>query len=103
MDKTTEQAPTWDKEYEYDSLIAPLMAEILSVCKMHDIPMFATFQFKGGPAHEDTSLVTSKIVPDLPGVEQELLQNLDRVARHGWGVHPQTFAMTITSTSKVSR
>lgn len=91
----------WNKEGEYDALIAPLMREILQVCKSHDIPMFATFQFSSADdaAEIGAGWCTSKIVPDQPGVERERLHNLDRVARHGWRAVPgaQITAITVTT------
>jgi hypothetical protein len=92
-----EHAPLWDHEAVYDEQISPLMRQILEICKAHNLPMFATFQYRSSEHPEEMGLCTSKLVPELPGVEQDLLQNLDRVARRGWGVHPQSFAMTITT------
>lgn len=34
-----------DKEKIYDDVLSPLMAQVIAVCKDHDIPMFATFQY----------------------------------------------------------
>lgn len=34
----------YDAESVYDESIAPLMAQILQICKQHEIPMLATFQ-----------------------------------------------------------
>lgn len=34
-----------DKEKVYDEQIFPLMAKIIEVCKAHEIPMAATFQY----------------------------------------------------------
>lgn len=43
----------WDKESIYDQHISPLMAQIIALCKEHEIPMVAQFQYahsedKGG-------------------------------------------------------
>lgn len=40
----------YDLEAVYDDKIAPLMAEIIALCKEHDMPMLASFVFRG---HED--------------------------------------------------
>lgn len=34
-----------DNEAVYDSEIAPLMAQIITICKDHEIPMGATFEY----------------------------------------------------------
>ena len=34
-----------DKEEIYDKEIFPLMEKIISICKKHDMPFFASFQF----------------------------------------------------------
>lgn len=34
----------YDAESVYDEQIQPLMAEIIEICKQHEIPMLATFQ-----------------------------------------------------------
>lgn len=36
---------TQDKEDVYDQEIAPLMTQIIDICKKHQMPMFATFEF----------------------------------------------------------
>lgn len=34
-----------DKETIYDELLAPLVSQVIEICKAHGIPMFATFQY----------------------------------------------------------
>lgn len=50
-----------NKEEIYDKKIAPLMTEILKVCKEEGIPMFADFQYS------DDGFCTSTIYPDVEG------------------------------------
>jgi len=38
-------AETFDKEAIYDEQIAPLMSQIIAVCKEHGIPVVAQFQY----------------------------------------------------------
>jgi hypothetical protein len=51
---------SWDKEAIYDEKIAPLMGQIIAICKEHDMPMVAQFQYadteENGPAYCTTSL-----------------------------------------------
>lgn len=37
-----------DNEAIYDQEIAPLMSQIIDICKKHQIPMFATFEYAPG-------------------------------------------------------
>lgn len=51
---------SYDEEKAYDERIAPLMAQIIEVCKERRIPMVATFQYADaegdGPAYCTTVL-----------------------------------------------
>ncbi len=40
----SDQVP-WDEEEAYDNEIAPLMAQVIAICKAKQIPMLATFQY----------------------------------------------------------
>jgi hypothetical protein len=55
-----EQNQSWSEEAVYDEKIAPLMSQIIAICKEHEIPMVATFQYatfdEGGPAYCTTTL-----------------------------------------------
>lgn len=44
MTDKTEQL--YDLESVYDERIAPLMSQIIAVCKEHKLPMLATFQYQ---------------------------------------------------------
>jgi len=37
-----------NKEDVYDQKIAPLMTQIIDICKEHQIPMFATYEYASG-------------------------------------------------------
>lgn len=37
-----------DNESIYDEQIAPLMSQIIAICKRHEIPMAATFEYAPG-------------------------------------------------------
>lgn len=41
--------PTYDQEAIYDSEIAPLMDQIIEVCKRAQIPMIATYCYRNTP------------------------------------------------------
>ena len=51
------------KEYAYDALIAPLMNEIISVCKAHNINMAATFVLDPNPDEDDRPLCCTTVLP----------------------------------------
>jgi hypothetical protein len=38
-------AGNWDKEAIYDAEVAPLMAQIIEICKREDIPLVASFKY----------------------------------------------------------
>lgn len=50
----------WDAEAVYDEQLAPLMTQIIAICKEHQIPMVAQFQYanhaEAGPAFCTTTL-----------------------------------------------
>jgi hypothetical protein len=56
-----ENGKPWDKEAVYDAEIAPLMTKIIAICKEHEIPVVACFQYgdfeEGGAGHCVTALV----------------------------------------------
>lgn len=59
----------YDKEDIYDEQISPLMAQIISICKEHKIPMCATFQYSddegdNGPGYCTTTLPFEGIASD---------------------------------------
>lgn len=51
---------SWDKEAIYDEQISPLMTQIIAICKEHNIPMVAQFQYadleEHGPAYVTTTM-----------------------------------------------
>jgi hypothetical protein len=62
-----------DKEPIYDAQIAPLMTEIIRVCKEHQIPMVASFQLNEGDDCEEGSLFcTTAILPE--GCDEKLVE-----------------------------
>lgn len=60
----------WDEEAAYDSEIAPLMAQLIAICKAKKIPMLAVFQYcdteEDGAGFCTTSLpVVGRTAPNL--------------------------------------
>lgn len=51
---------TWNKESVYDDQIYPLMAQIIDICKEHELPIVCTVQFadteEDGPCFCTTTL-----------------------------------------------
>ncbi len=54
------------REDAYDTHVYPLMAQVLEICKRHEIPMFATFRCDDGD-DEDPLWCTSKLPGDTSG------------------------------------
>lgn len=56
----SEENEFWTKEAIYDEQIHPLMSKIIAICKEHQIPMVAQFQYENdeenGPGFCTTSL-----------------------------------------------
>lgn len=50
-----------NKERVYDEKIAPLMAQIIEICKLEKIPMFADFQYS------NLDFCTTCIYPEIDG------------------------------------
>lgn len=50
---------TWDLEAVYDAEIAPLMTQIIGICKAHGMPMVASFMYASNDDGDDmcTSLI----------------------------------------------
>jgi hypothetical protein len=72
-----------DNEAIYDEQISPLMAQILEVCKAHDIPMVASFQLT--PVDEDGNgpmLCTSAIPVDGQDERLEIARREIRRSPH---------------------
>ena len=58
---------SFDKEDVYDHEIAPLMTQLIHICKKHEIPMLAQFQYadteEEGPAYCTTALPIGEASP----------------------------------------
>lgn len=48
----------YDLEAVYDTEIAPLMSQIIDICKQHDLPMIASFAY-AAQGDEDFDLCTT--------------------------------------------
>lgn len=85
-----------DNESVYDEQIAPLMKQIIAICKEHSIPMLATFVY----APEQfctTSLPVDHFYPeDKAGDEHKAMMEAYQAIRRS----PEVFAFTITSGPK---
>lgn len=76
------------RERAYDDLISPLMAQIIEVCKDHDIPVASQFELDAGDDGEPiycTTLIT----------KPEHSEHIRRIASE-MKPKPQLFAFTIT-------
>lgn len=90
----------YDLEWVYDEKIAPLMAQIIEVCKEHKLPMFATFQYRsdieGVDDGEDRFCTTNRLFDAERPVNEGVLQLLPTLMRR----RRSMVAMTITTTAK---
>jgi hypothetical protein len=94
-----------NKEPVYDDKIAPLMTEIIKICKDNDIPMVASFQLTDGPQSDeeaeeygdDCTLCCTTVL--LPKWSDKKLKMARMVLRDGWEAVSPIQAFTITTRS----
>lgn len=53
------EKPSFDLENVYDEQIAPLMTQIIEICKHHKLPMFATFLYANDVENDDAGNCTT--------------------------------------------
>lgn len=83
-----------DNEAIYDEQIDPLMMRIIDICKDHQIPMFATFQYVESEDGGMAGFCTTRIPVDG---ESSLFAKLNLVAYDGWEVVAPFAALTIST------
>ncbi|AJH80306.1 hypothetical protein FOC88_27350 (plasmid) [Bacillus thuringiensis] len=79
----------YDKEKVYDEEIAPLLQQILEICKREELPMVAQFYLAGeSPYNEEavTPLYCSSVI--IPGGRNEeegikQLQSINQIMKYG--------------------
>lgn len=94
----------FDKEDIYDNEIAPLMQQILEICKREDLPMTAQFYLKqerdDSEYDSQAMFCTSLVIPEKEKIIEEHRDHLFHVAeamKYGPQGKPFFSAMTITS------
>lgn len=78
-----------DAEAVYDERIAPLMTEIIGICREHKIPVLATFQWCDD-THEDGAGFCTTFIP-FAGMASKLTECKDHLM-----AKPMTLAFRIT-------
>lgn len=85
----------YDKESVYDEKIAPLMEQIIEICKAEELPMVASFYIQSADISRlEGEMVVSTIIPakdNTPGAFKEI----ERV------LYPRTYAIAVTITHDV--
>ena len=85
----------YDKEQIYDEKIAPLMKEVIKVCKEEGINVLAQFYLREETDEEEDLHCTTYIPGDK---EHESLNDALKIVRgKGYFQPHMTFAMTVTS------
>lgn len=69
---------TWDLETVYDEQIAPLMAQVIAICKAHRIPMIASIAYRG---EDITSFCSTHLV--FEGRDVEKYEKMRRIMLAG--------------------
>ena len=78
MKKVPVNQQSFDLEAIYDAKIAPLMDQIIGICKEHKLPMFATFLYMNDPDGDDGLCTTNLMFKERP-IPEKLL-NLVTIA-----------------------
>ncbi len=78
-----------DSEAVYDELIAPLVTQIIAVCREHRIPVLATFQYRSDADGPPAFCTTRVPFAGMSGAINEAVEVL--MGR------PKVFGVTITS------
>jgi hypothetical protein len=81
----------WDEESAYDEKIAPLMKQIIAICKEHRIPLIASFQYQTTDEHGDAYCTTTLPFDGRTGEKLTRAMSVMRVER------PIVLAETITT------
>lgn len=96
----------YDKESIYDNEIAPLMKQIIEICKREELPMVAQFYLKQQhpDADEENGAMysTTAIIPSRNEIYQEHHEHLTYVAeamKYGPKGKPFVAAYTISTTN----
>lgn len=71
---------SFELEHVYDEKIAPLMTQIIAICKEHKLPMFATFLYANSDEEGDGLCTTNLMFPERP-IPEPLLGLIDIVRR----------------------
>lgn len=94
----------FDKEEIYDNEIAPLMKQIIEICKREDLPMVAQFYLKQQHPEVDVEngamYCTTTIIPEKGKIYEEHREHLSYVAeamRYGQSGKPWVMAVTVSS------
>ena len=64
---------SFDLEKVYDEQIAPLMTQIINICKEHKLPMFASFLYKNDSENEDDGCCTTNLMFKERPIPKEFL------------------------------
>ena len=99
--KPDSEKASFDKEPVYDAEIAPLIKQIIDVCKRNNIPMLATFVYGKGrdddPGEIDFCTTYLHDCEAEPWAPPELVEALD-IIRNGGSTRPKFAAFAITTT-----
>lgn len=82
----------WTEEAIYDEQIAPLMTQIIAICKEHRIPMVAQFVY--GNTAEDVALLCTTSLP-ASSMDREDGGQSGRMGRAAVRREPSALAITI--------
>ena len=71
---------SFDLESVYDEKVSPLMAQIIDICKEHDLPFIAEFLYKNDE-EDGEQLCTSAHLPDKQRGKSEHMEQLWQIVK----------------------
>lgn len=93
---------SFDKESVHDNQIAPLMTQIIAICKEHNIPMLATFNYRCDAEEGHVDYATTCISRNTDGVSYmpDEIKEAINIIRNGASTREKLLAMAITTKAK---
>jgi len=86
--------PSFDMEAVYDAEIAPLMAQIIEICKREGMPFLASFMYANNIEEDGVTSYCTSYAPHGSGWVPDKLNTAKNFIR----TPPRTIALAITTT-----
>ena len=88
-----EMKEAFDLEAIYDNEIAPLMAEIIGICREHKLPMYATFLYANDPQEDRADFCSTQLLFEERPIPEQMFR-LDPMMRQTSSFTPLRMRVT---------